>query len=379
MGDAMNRGRLGLAVVVRLAVVLTLAGVGACSGGDRSPDPDISGSSVSTAKSVSTASSVSSASEQPPHAATAVQDSSASGEATPVRVASVILGTIRVTVDGPGHTAVLRQERVRAPFAGTLISLAVSDGDRVQAGQVLGTLISRSSEAALSGARAMMATSRTAADSLDAARALTLARETRVERPLRATGAGVVFSHSASTGDRVAEGDEIVSLASAGSVIFVADMVQSDLPKIQDGQPARITLAAREQTLTGVVHGILPAANSAALSAPVRIDFTHPLDPPAVGLFGHTTIVVEKRRGVIIVPAQAVLTDDVTGTSRIAVVRAGGIVHWIPVEPGYREGDRIEVRSPGLASGDRFIVSGDRVIVSGQVGLPEGSRIRITP
>jgi len=340
------------------AVILALAGIVACSGGDPGRRPDVPGSAAS--------------SNPAPDTTTAVASSSTAIAGTPVRVATVARGTIRVTVSGPGRTAILRQERVRAPFAGTLVSLVVSDGDRVQAGQVLGLLISRSSEAALLGANAMMAASRSVEDSLDAARALELAREARVERQLRATGAGVVLSHNFSAGDRVAEGDEIVNLAEKGSVVFVADMVQSDLPRIRTGQPVRIALAAREQTLTGVVHGIMPTANSSALSAPVRIDPTRPFDPPAVGLFGHATIVVEQRHGATIVPAEAVLTDDVAGTSRVAIVSAGGVAHWIPVETGYREGDGVEILSPTP-------VPGDRVIVSGQVGLPEGTTTRIVP
>jgi multidrug efflux pump subunit AcrA (membrane-fusion protein) len=61
--------------------------------------------------------------------------------------------TLSEVVTGPGHTAALSQQKVRAPFAGTLVELRVTDGDTVRRGQVLGTIVSRESEAALAGAR----------------------------------------------------------------------------------------------------------------------------------------------------------------------------------------------------------------------------------
>src|SRR4030095_5451468 len=85
---------------------------------------------------------------------------SADAEATPtvsgpVRVAAVGRRTLSETVSAPGHTVALAQEKIRAPFAGTLTELSVTDGDRVRAGQTVGTIVSRDSDAALIGAREM--------------------------------------------------------------------------------------------------------------------------------------------------------------------------------------------------------------------------------
>lgn len=294
---------------------------------------------------------------------------SAPAAATPVHAAVIRLDTLQVTVTAPGRTQVLREETVRAPFAGTLTGLDVSDGDRVEAGAALGTLVSRQSDAALTGARAMMASARTARDSTDAGRALELAETNRVQRTLHAPEAGVILSHAASRGDRVGEGDEILRIAAAGSAVFQAEVSQNDLRSVRPGQPARVALPARADTLEGTVHGVLPSASSASFSAPVRIDLENGLDVPSVGLFGTATIVVGERRGILSVPADAVLTDDVSGNSRVAVVRRGRAI-WTPVHAGVRARGRVEVTGPGLAAADS-------VIVTGQVGLPDSSAVRI--
>lgn len=291
--------------------------------------------------------------------------------ATPVRVGLVRLDTLRVQITAPGHTAVLREEHVRAPFTGVLTSLKVTDGDRVEAGEVLGTIVSLNSEAALEGARAMLASARTAQDSADAGRALELARANQITRSITAPEAGVVLGHSASPGDRLAEGDEVVRLAAANSSIFIADVAQSEAGAVRPGQPVVVRLAASTTSIRGRVHGALPAASSMAFTVPVRVDIGDALAVPSVGLFGTATITTGRRAGVLSVPVAAVLTDDVTGIAQVAAIH-GGRAQWVVVQKGVEDRGRIAVTGAGLAPGDT-------VIVSGQVGLPDSTRVHIAP
>jgi RND family efflux transporter MFP subunit len=280
--------------------------------------------------------------------------------------------TLTVSVGGPGRTDALRQSKIRAPFTGTLVSLRVADGDRVERGQEIGAVVSRNTEAALAGARAMADAARTPQEREDAGRALELARQELVRRPLHAPEAGVVLSHAASQGDLVNEGDEILSIAAAGSTVFIAQIAQADLPRVHPGQRATIALTARPAPLPGVVHGILPSASSADLTAPVRVDFAGGGSPRGLGLFGTARIVVNEVRNAQVVPAPAVLRDDIYGTTRVAVVGPNLRVRWVPVTSGAAEGGLVQIVSPHLDAGTR-------VIVAGQVGLPDGAPVRILP
>ena len=298
-------------------------------------------------------------------------DPAGAPDATPVQVAVARLDTLRVLVTAPGQTDVLRQVHVRAPFAGGLTGLRVADGDRVAAGDTLGTMVSLNSEAALNGARAMLASAGSRADSADAHRALALARANQIARALLAPDAGVVLQHSASPGDRLAEGDELLQLASSHSSTFIANVPQSAAAKVHAGLPATVRLAATATVIQGSVHGVLPAASSTGFTVPVRIDIGSEMPVPAVGLFGTATIVVGREAGVLAVPKEAVLTDDITGTASVAAVHHGR-ADWITVTRGVEDGGRIAVTGRGLAPGDT-------VIVSGQVGLPDSTRVHAKP
>lgn len=292
--------------------------------------------------------------------------------ATPVTMGRVERATLQVTVSAPGRTDALKQVSVRAPFNATLVSLNVADGDRVRAGQVIGTIVSRNSEAALAGAQAMLASANTPAQRQDAQRALQLARQGSVRTPLRAPQGGVVTSHATGAGGLVNEGDNVITIAAAGSVAFRAEVPQSDLPAVQPGQSATVDMVALHTSLRGTVHSILPADSSANLSTPVRIDIPASAVSTQMGLFGTAYIVVGEHRGAITVPEAAVLRDDINGTTRVAVVDARHRAHWTDVQTGITDGGRTEILSPSLQVGTR-------VILSGQVGLPDGSRVRALP
>jgi multidrug efflux pump subunit AcrA (membrane-fusion protein) len=291
--------------------------------------------------------------------------------ATPVRIAIAHLDTLRLQVTAPGQTDVLRQVHVRAPFTGILTALRVTDGDRVAVRETLGTIVSLNSEAALDGARAMLASATTPEDSADGRRALALAHANQIARAITAPEGGIVLQHSASPGDRLAEGDDVLQLAANHSSIFIANVAQSDAVHVRAGQPVAIRLAASATTIHGRVHGVLPAASSTAFTVPVRIDIAEAMPVPSVGLFGTATITVGRQVGVLVVPAAAVLTDDITGVSRVAAVH-GSRANWILVTKGVEDEGKIAVSGRGLAVGDT-------VIVQGQVGLPDRTRVQGRP
>jgi multidrug efflux pump subunit AcrA (membrane-fusion protein) len=292
--------------------------------------------------------------------------------AVPVRAGAVAPADFTETIVCPGKTAAMSQQKVRTPFAGTLAELRVTDGDSVRRGEILGSVVARDSEAALAGAREMERGAATPGEKNDAARAVALAQKNLVRSPLRAAADGAVVSHTAAAGDRLAEDAEILTIAESGSIVFSADVPQPKLARVHASEAAAVALEGRTAPLTGVVHDILPAGSATDMTIPVRIDFRPP--PPALplGVFGQATITIGQRRGVAAVPSGAILRDDVTGVSRIALVTAQGKAHWIAIVPGLSDPARTEIVSPPLSAGQR-------VVVSGQVGLPEGAALSLQP
>lgn len=287
---------------------------------------------------------------------------------TPVTMAPVTLRTLEETVSGPGETDVLDDERVRAPFNGVLTALTANVGDVVSAGQSVGTIMAENSDAALRGARAMLLGARTAAERSDAERALQVAEANLVLTPLTVAKRGVVIARAASTGERVVQGDSLISLAVTGQMLFFADISQGDLAYVHAGQRARVALTARFGWIPARVQGVVPSDTGSTAAMRVRLDFEPPSIPVTVGLFGSADIVVNQHVNVPTVPKAALLRDDITGVTQIAVVSADNRAHWVRVSPGIVDSMWAEIIAPRLTVGQR-------VITSGQVGLPDGSRV----
>ncbi|MEO8910949.1 MAG: HlyD family efflux transporter periplasmic adaptor subunit [Gemmatimonadaceae bacterium] len=331
----------------------TMFALAAFSGCSRGNDPSVGGDSSSVTNGSKSADSV--------------------DAATPVHMTLIERGNIAITATGPGRTDALDLQKIRAPFTGVLTFLRVAVGDRVGTGQVVAAVINQPSQAALIGAEAMLRGAATAAQRSDAERALVLAKQNLVATQLRAPRAGVIISRGSSEGDLVSQGDSILTIASAGSIVFVARIAQADLAQVRLGQRANVTLPGQLAPVPGVVHGLLPADTSSIMTVPVRIDFSTNLQtagvPVQTGLFGTAEIIVGERLAVPIVPAAAILRDDISGISRIALVTAAGLAHWVNVTTGASQSGNIEIKYPALTPGQR-------VIVSGQVGLPDGSKVR---
>lgn len=291
--------------------------------------------------------------------------------ATPVKVARVERTTLSEVVSATGKTAVLASQKVRAPFAGTLTELRVADGDRVRRGQILGTMVARESEAAISGAREMARQASTSTEKEDARRAIELAEKYLVRKPLIASWSGAVSGRAASAGDRLAEDQEILTIQDTSSLVFLADVSQADLSKIHSGQRSFIEIGGRPQPIPAMVHGILPTANPSDFTVPVRLDLVGAEPEMGLGLFGTARVVVGERVGVTTVPDAAIVRDDVTGLTRIALVQQNR-AHWISVSTGLQDGGRTEISLPTVSEGQP-------VIVSGLVGLPESQPVIVQP
>src|SRR5262249_4666474 len=161
--------------------------------------------------------------------------------------------------------------------------------------------------------------------------AVALAEKNLVRKPLIAASDGAVLSHAASPGDKVAEDQEILIINDASSLVFLADVAQADLPRIQPGQRAAIQVAGSAQPLAGSVHAVLPGANPADYTGVVRIDLPPGSRRLAVGIFGKARIFVGEHANAAVVPDAAVLRDDVNGTSRVALVEKNR-AHWVSVK-----------------------------------------------
>ena len=192
---------------------------------------------------------------------------------------------------------------------------------------------------------------------------LTAAQIAEVERtgkPLRVVTlhsptAGYVTARNAFPNQRITPETELYTIVDLDRVWIMADVFETDAPRVALGQAVRIALPyAGGRTLAARVGYILPQIDPQTRTLKVRLE----ADNPAMLLKPEMFVDVEFRVPVgvaLSVPAEAVLDTGLTRT--IYVDKGEGLFEPRKVQTGRRYGDRIEILS-GLHPGERVAASG---------------------
>jgi membrane fusion protein, multidrug efflux system len=283
---------------------------------------------------------------------------------------------------------------------GRMIARSVQVGDRVGSGTVLARLDATtlledvraakatlaSAEATLSKARtdevrqkslyASQAVARVAVDDAVQASAGALAAKLRAEANLvkaeeRLSYAqlvsaydGVVIATSAEPGQVVAQSQTVVTLANPDLRDAVVDLPQSVAATLSIGTPCDIALQLDpQQTVTGRVRRIEPAADAATRTQRVRIALGDA--PPSFRLGSVISVrLPEQRPDEFTIPATAVLERG--GKTIVWSVAAGSeAVHAKQINARRRPDGDWSVIS-GLTSGERIVIAGVHNLSDGQ-------------
>ncbi|HTM57731.1 MAG TPA: HlyD family efflux transporter periplasmic adaptor subunit [Candidatus Udaeobacter sp.] len=260
---------------------------------------------------------------------------------------------------------------VAAPFDGVLESVSVRPGDHVAAGAALATLVTRESDAAVRGAELMVRSARDATERAEAARAVALARRERVRVPVMAPHSGVVTRRAAEPGAQLAQAAEILTLVPDQAIVFEARVPPRDAPRLKRGQHA-VVVEEGPVTRAARLDRILPTAGNGDQTTLCWLAREGGGKPPSLDRFASARITLGPPHAATAVPDTAVVEDDLTGSSRIAVLGPDSHITWTVVMLGPRAQGFRELRSPQLPLTTQ-------VLIEGQRGLPDHSRVRVTP
>ncbi len=302
------------------------------------------------------------------------EESSAGESAGPivsVRIRALESRTVEDLVTAPGEWRSSGELAIVAPFAATVESLRPRIGDEVRQGETVGSLVPRESDAALRGAELLVREARDSLARAEAEQALRAARAGLVRVPLTAPRTGEVTRRTVVAGAQVAEGSEILAIVPRDAVRFEAHVAAGDAARVRSGQRASVT-SEGQPPRAATVDRLLPAAGTGDQAALAWLAPVGASPAPLLGEFGTARIVVGAPHRAPAVPDSAVVEDDLTGATRIAVVGPDGRAHWRTVTLGVGFGGWHELRGQSPPAGTR-------VIVEGQHGLPEGTRVQPAP
>ena len=337
-----------------------------------------------------------------------VESASATAEVTPVTVAKVTRGSVSrmIALTGSVVAPPNRDVRVSALVAGKIAELNVSEGDRVEAGQLAARIDDSSyqdqmhqAEAAVAQAKATLesatlalarnqslvergiaarkdleeATSAkgVAQASLQQAEAALAISRLQLERTaIHSPIAGTIVKRFVSVGEQVdgTSGQPIFEVASLGEVEINANLPPGDLGRLRPGMAVRFSSDAFPgRGFNGRVVAISPAVDPATNTGLVRIRIANPEGVLRIGMFVSAQLPIETHARALRVPPAAIYRNE-EGRPRVYVV-SGDMAKAAEVELGIETGDFDEVLSG--------VKEGDTVVLSGGYGLPDEAKVTV--
>jgi Cu(I)/Ag(I) efflux system membrane fusion protein/cobalt-zinc-cadmium efflux system membrane fusion protein len=185
---------------------------------------------------------------------------------------------------------------------------------------------------------------------------------------IRAPFTGIVVHKNVVEGQMIKAGLDIFRIADLSTVWVMGKVFEHDLPYVQLGQEAFMTLSYLPgRTFRGRVTYVYPYLEAATREVSIRMEFHNPGYDLKPGMYATVTLTSERMREATLVPDMAVINTGVR--SLVFVMQEPGRYEPREVQVGLRgENAHLQVLS-GLAPGET-------VVVSGQFLLDSESRLR---
>lgn len=292
-----------------------------------------------------------------------------------------------------GRIAALHTVDVRALIGGSLVQVAASEGQQVEAGQVLARIDATAQDAivrqALAGldaalvaqeqadatyARSLALGANVSAAALDAdrRRAQTAMQEVaRMEavleqaqvqlarHTLRAPFAGTIVSVDAEVGQIADPATVLMTLADLSDLVVETDVDEIYVGQVKVGQAAFLRFPGESRTFAGHVRTVAGRVDTATGGLAVWIGLDAPVSAP-IGLTVTANIVVDQREAALTVPRTALVTED--GGTAVFLAQEGiarlhpvSVIDWpaarLVVIEGLSPGDPVIVDAAELSDG----------------------------
>lgn len=189
-------------------------------------------------------------------------------------------------------------------------------------------------------------------------------RNQRGKTQIVAPADGVIAKRNAEAGALTGT-DALFHIIKDGTVELAADAGADELPLLQNGAQAQVSVRGRDEAVGGTVRLVPPEIDSSTRLGKVRITLAHS-DGLYTGTYGEANIRLPSYRAAAALPETAVSFDS-EGKASVLAVEGNGRVSRVPVTAGRKQGGMVEIVS-GLENGravvrraSAFVNEGDTV------------------
>lgn len=309
--------------------------------------------------------------------------------AVPVEVGKVTVGPIDAAYRGTATLEAQDEATVLAKTSGVIQQILVEEGERVAAGQVLARL--ETDRLKLEAARAKAEADKARENferntrifeknliskdlydqsrfALDAARAAyDLTALTLRESEIRAPIGGIVSARYIKVGNAIQPNVQAFKITQMDTLHAHIYVPERDIHKLAPRQLATMSLDAwPEKSFKGTILRVNPVVDAATGTVKVTVAMGGGQRELKPGMFGRVEILYDRRDAAMLVPKDAVLTED---AAQSVFLVAAGKARRRAIKVGYSDSYNYEVLE-GLKSGDQ-------VVTTGQANLKDDAKVHV--
>jgi RND family efflux transporter MFP subunit len=309
--------------------------------------------------------------------------------AIPVEVEKVTVGPIDAAYRGTATLEAEDEATVMAKTAGVIEQILVEEGARVRVGQVLARLETDRLRLEVARAKAEVDKAQDAYDrntriyekhliskdlydqsrfTLEAVRAAyDLARLTLRESEIRAPIGGIVSARFVKVGNQIQPNTAAFRITRMDSLHAQIYVPERDIHKLAPQQKATLSVDAwPDQTFAGRILRVNPVVDAGTGTVKVTVAMAAGQPELKPGMFGRVEILYDRREQAVLVPKDAVLTED-AAQSVFVVDKEKARRRAIKI--GYTDSAHYEVLE-GLKDGEQ-------VVTTGQANLKDDAKVLV--
>lgn len=300
-----------------------------------------------------------------------------------------------------GYLVANKQSKITPKISGKVVQLNFDVGAKVREGDVLAILESTNLQAQLDEASASLGqaereytrqsalwrdgvTSKSLLDNADAALKAARARVEQVrinkgDMIIRAPFTGTIATKNTEVGEVISSvalgqvagtlpAGAICTLVDLNTLEVEADVNESSIGEIHEGQPAEVSVDAFPgRKWKGVVRQIIPTADRAKATVKVKVRIVEPGDKLLPEMSATASFLQSERSTAELQePSRIWIPQNAIANARVAVVRADHRVELRSVTTGIVRDGRVEITG-GLQNGERIVSEGVAALKDGQL------------
>ncbi|WP_228099032.1 efflux RND transporter periplasmic adaptor subunit [Pedobacter sp. MC2016-24] len=185
---------------------------------------------------------------------------------------------------------------------------------------------------------------------------------------IRADQSGFITSVSHQKGDYVQDGEALAVISNQNSLVFLLDLPY-ELHRLLSNQQAVEVLLPDGERLEGQISGSLPVVDSLAQTQRMIIKVSTPQQIPE-GLIGKVKIRKASSPNAQVLPKSAVLSNETEDEFWVMKMTNDSTAVKVPVKKGIENDKLIEIVSP-------IFKSNERIISTGNYGIADTAKVKV--